>query len=259
MKSSIPKPLINCIITYCLLTANLVAMSQEVDSSRYYRDKVNKNLIKFNVSSFLLYDNCYMFSYERVLNRKKSISLFGGVQQFPADLKLGNDSAKLNKVDSRTGYAVGAEFRFYLSKENKYDAPRGVFIAPYISFVKYGNERTITYTHSNGTVDNVGLNTNIRFLNIGASLGYQFILWRRFVIDAVMFGPALTHYKFQADISGNLTVDEDGKLTEDIIEAIKDKLPMLGELIDSKSIERDGTQKFWAPGFRYTISIGYFF
>jgi hypothetical protein len=92
-----------------------------------------KNTIKLNVSNRLIYDNALQLGYERLINNHQAINIFVGYNEFPVDLNLHLESTSFTGTKKKSGYAFGAEYRFYLSNENKYNAPRGIYLAPFIS------------------------------------------------------------------------------------------------------------------------------
>ena len=162
-----------------------------------------KNSIKLNISNRVIYDNAFQLSYERVIKKNQTLNIFGGYQQFPGDVILELDNTELGDTKKRSGYSLGVDYRFYLSKENKYNAPHGVYLAPFISYYHFNSDRTLTHTDTAGTQSSANLNMQINFLNIGGELGYQFVLGKRWVIDAVLFGPAITNYNFKAKLEND--------------------------------------------------------
>jgi hypothetical protein len=218
-----------------------------------------KNSVKFNVTNTLLYDNSYQFSYERIIKENQSINVFVGYQEFPIiTLDLGSNTS-FAKKSNRDGFSVGADYRFYLGSINKYRAPRGVYLAPFVSFFQFGTDRDINYTDSNNVVNTVNLSSKFNLTNFGGELGYQFVLWDRFVIDCVLFGPSLTHYKFNVKLDGSIPSLDDNEVYQKVIEAIKDKFPGIDGITGDEGIEKKGVQSVTAIGFRYNISIGYRF
>jgi hypothetical protein len=218
-----------------------------------------KNSVKFNVSNTLLYDNSYQFSYERIIKENQSINVIVGYQEFPlikVDLGANSDFAKKS---NRTGFSVGVDYRFYLGSVNKYSAPRGVYLAPFVSYFNFGTDRDINYTDSNNVVNTVNLTSKFNLTNVGGELGYQFVLWDRFVIDCVLFGPSLTRYKYNLKLDGSLPSLDDNEVYQKVIQAIKDKFPGIDGITGDEGIERKGVQSITAIGFRYNISIGYRF
>jgi hypothetical protein len=113
-----------------LLVVSPLIFAQSIDS---IPSKKNKNSIKFNVTNTLLYDNSYQISYERILKQNQSLNVFVGYQEFPLiSIELGD--VNFDKKSSRKGFSVGADYRFYLGNINKYNGPRGVYLAPFASF-----------------------------------------------------------------------------------------------------------------------------
>lgn len=217
-----------------------------------------KNSVKFNVTNTLLYDSSYQFSYERIIKENQSVNVFVGYQEFPLiNVDLGSDS-NFAKNSNRDGFSVGADYRFYLGNINKYKAPRGVYLAPFVSFFQFSSDRDINYTENN-VENSVNLSSKFNLTNFGGELGYQFVLWDRFVVDCVLFGPSITHYKFNAKLDGSLPNLDDNEVYQKVIEAIKNKFPGIDGITGDEGIEKKGVQSITAIGFRYNISIGYRF
>ncbi|KGO95434.1 hypothetical protein [Flavobacterium enshiense] len=123
-------------ILYCLMFVlfTAYATAQEVDSVQQMKKKKpeHPNLIKFNLTNRIFYDNTIQFTYERVIKENQSISLFGGYQEFK-HFNLDLSGVNFSKSSDRSGYSIGAEYRFYLGDLNRYSAPRGVYLAPFVS------------------------------------------------------------------------------------------------------------------------------
>ena len=80
---------------------------------------------------------------------------------------------------------------------------------------------------------------------------------KRWVLDAIVFGPAYTHYKFKASLDE--TIPNEDETIKAVIDAIKAKFPLLDELSKEHEVNSSGSQAFWSVGFRYNISIGFRF
>jgi Protein of unknown function (DUF3575) len=241
------------LLLVCFISPETYA--QVKDSITTNQEKVFKNSLKVNLTSWILYTNGIQLNYERLLSKKRSITLFGGIIQFPVPSAIANSNIVLNNNKTKSGFSIGSEYRFYLSKENKYDAPHGVYLAPFVSFYHFNNVRSGRDT-LNG--DFLTLNTTVNFLNVGGELGYQFVIKKRFVIDCVMFGPALSGYYFNLKLDGNTSGNQSEKLQE-IIAALKQKFPLLNDITKDTGISSSGVSNFWSLGFRYAIHIGYRF
>jgi hypothetical protein len=240
------------IFTSLLLIFSTIVFSQSAS-------KDFKNSVKFNVSNTLLYDNSYQFSYERIIKENQSLNFFVGYQEFPL-ITIDLDGVNFNKKSDRKGFSVGADYRFYLGSINKYSAPRGVYLAPFVSFFQFGTDRNINYTNPDTeVVSNANISSKLNLTNFGGELGYQFVLWDRFVIDCVLFGPSITRYNYNIKLDENISGLDENEVYQKIIEKMRDKFPNIGNLSGDEGISKKGVQSVTAIGFRYSISIGYRF
>jgi len=248
------------ISTVILITISTTGFGQLRDTTLKYVNE-HPNIVKVSISSWLLYPSSFHMGYERVLNQNHSIYIFGGYNEFPIKLNLGIQNTNFTAARNKTGYSIGAEYRFYLPKENKYSGPHGIYLAPYISYYDFSSNNTLTHTDSNGNKTSASLAMNIDLLNIGFELGYQFVIGKRFIIDAEMFGPSFTYYSFKANMNGNIAGSTQNETLQAVLDALKAKFPLLSDLSSSKEVVSSGsaTEKFPAIGFRYAVSIGYKF
>lgn len=217
-----------------------------------------KNSIKLNISNKLLYDNSYQFAWERVLSKSTSVNVFAGYQEFPlVTVNLLNVST--DRSARRYGYSLGAEYRWYLMAENKYNAPRGVYLGVFTSLFDFNTKRNVSfYQEATDSTEKLSLDTDINFVNLGGSVGYQFIVKDRWVFDFVFFGPSMTYYSFKSSFNSDIDGVEDNEYLEQVLDNIKDRLPFLKE-VSSADVSRSGLNAFTAAGFRYSISVGYRF
>jgi|SRR5579863_875028 len=244
------------ILFFCCLLVQLQAFSQETDTAK----KKYSNIIKYSISSYVLYPRSFHMGFEKVISRNKSIYVFGGYNEFPLNLNLDLSNTNFSDSKNKTGYSMGAEFRFYLSKENKFDAPHGIYLAPYLSYYQFSSSNTLTHTDSTGS-QSININSSISLFNVGAELGYQFVVFKRFVIDVEMFGPSFTAYAFQVSTDGQFSGIDQNETLQAVLTALKNKFPLLNDLSTSKEVYRSGvaSSKFPAVGFRYAVCIGFMF
>jgi hypothetical protein len=242
-------------VSICFIFSMRVHAQSRPDSATVSKEKKLNNIIKINLSSWILYTNGLQMMYERVLSPKRSITVFGGIITFPVPSAIANSSISFNSNKKKSGFAMGAEYRFYLAKENKFAAPRGVYLAPFISYYHFNNIRS---GHDSTNSANLMLNTTVDFFNVGGELGYQFVVKKRLVIDCILFGPALSSYHFDLKLDGNLSGNQNEKL-QAILEAMKNKYPLLKDLTNGSGVSSNGISNTWSAGFRYCIMIGYRF
>jgi hypothetical protein len=217
--------------------------------------KLRRNTIKLDITSRWLYRQAFVLSYERVLNHRRSFAIIAGYQNLPETISLGN-GITVTRDTRATGFKLGGEYRFYLAKENKYPAPRGVYLGPYVSLNNFHNEREITVDNG-GTPGTAQLNSSINVLNMGVQLGYQFVFNDRWSVDLSFLGPALAYYSARLDLTGsNINPDE---IASDILNDLINRFPGLGDLIDTGTVKANGTMDAWSAGLRYQIQVGYRF
>src|SRR4051794_35795429 len=108
----------------CALMCGITVSAQDSLSQR-------KNTIKLDITSRFLYRNALIVSYERVTRPNQSLVVSAGYQEFPRVSSIGQNIA-VKDDRKRAGFKFGADYRFYLKKENKYRAPHGVYIGPYV-------------------------------------------------------------------------------------------------------------------------------
>ena len=245
-------------ICFLLLSCFFITTAQTTDSI-VKKEKSRPNLIKLNISAPIIYNNAIMGAYERVLSPNRSINVYGGYCEFPMPSIISdNDNLKFINNKQKSGFAIGADYRFYLGKLNKYAAPRGVYLAPFMSYYNFTNTRDINYT-GGSSPEILETKFNASFFSAGACLGYQFVFKQRFVLDMVMFGPSFTAYKFKVKMDGNIDPDDLSQATIDIIEALKERFPGLNGITKNEGVSTNGISQFGAIGFRYSINIGYRF
>jgi hypothetical protein len=259
VKNKISEYLLKSIKLFSVLMIVLIistnTKAQVQDTVYIKHEKEFKNSLKINLTSFILYTNGIQLNYERLLSKKRSITVFGGYIQFPMPTIIANSPLNFDKDRTKGGYSIGSEYRFYLAKENKYAAPHGVYLAPFVSYYNFKNSRT---GRDSTNTDQLTLNTTLGFLNIGGELGYQFVIKNRFVIDCVLVGPALSSYYFSLKLNGSTSGDYNEHV-QAIMEALKAKYPLLKDLSNGVKVSSSGVSNFWSIGFRYAIHIGYRF
>ena len=245
------KQLICVVIIF--MTMPMMAQGQKGDTS------LRRNTIKVDLTSYWLYRNALMFSYERVVKNRpnQTWAITAGLQQLPKLLGSLDDTLSVTNEFKTKGWKIGGDYRFYLKKENKFAAPHGVFIGPYTTYHHYFNGRTIE-VNNKGIIERGNLDFDLNILNLGVQLGYQFVLNNRWTIDMVFIGPSVSHYAFKAKLDGNISVNPDD-ITNEVILALMDKYPGFKQFLNDKEFASKGKVDAWAYGYRYQLQVGYHF
>ena len=218
--------------------------------------QLRRNTIKIDLTSNLLFRNAFNLSYERVRRPNQTYAITLGYHEFPKLSSLGNAIQTTDDSEKRTGFKVGGEYRFYLKKENKYQAPHGVYIGPYASYLHFDNERDLRITADDGTVHDAFFKSNINVLNIGFQAGYQFVINDRFTIDLAFFGPSISRYSAKFNLDSDFNVDEEHEYKNEMLQALVDRFPLLDDLIKDKEVDTSGKMDTWSLGYRYQILVG---
>jgi hypothetical protein len=223
--------------------------------------KARKNIIRYNLSGSLLFgfDKYIVLGYERVVNPHQSFSINIGTVGLPKFVSINTDSFHLEKDLENSGFNASADYRFYLAKENKYLAPRGIYIGPFISYNKFKRENKWTFQESGSEQKLVTTNVNLNIFTVGAEMGYQFILWKRLAIDMILMGPGIANYNLKATYAGDLTDEQRTNLREAVMQLITQKFPGMNFVLADKELDANGRLGTWSLGFRYMINIGFNF
>ncbi len=245
------------ILLFTLLTTiALSAAAQDAAPAEPSIESLRKNTIKLDITTRWLYRQAYVLSYERVINPRRTWGIILGFQQLPEARTLG-PNVVVTRDTRASGFKVGGEYRFYLAKENKYPAPRGIYIGPYASFNNFHNERSINIDNGDGTTTPAELTASINVLNIGVQIGYQFVFNDRWTIDLSFLGPSISNYNAKLDLSGPVINPDD--ITNEILKDLISRFPGLGDLLAGGSTSSNGKLDTWAYGFRYQVQVGYRF
>jgi len=244
-----------------LLFTCVYKVQAQSDSTAHNQPKRFKNIIRYNLSSPLLFgfDKCIIFGYERQLKNNQSFSFNFGRAAIPQLITIVSDSSSLKKGTKNTGVNFSLDYRFYLNKENRYAPPHGVYIGPYYAFTKFQRDNDHYFTRSSGNIELAKSYTDFTINNMGFELGYQFVLFKRLAVDMVLIGPGFSSYHVNAKLDGNLNPKDKIKMRDDIREMLTQKLPGLKNVLGDKEFDVSGVMQNWNIGYRYLVHIGYTF
>lgn len=218
-----------------------------------------KNTIRTNITNPLLFGKNYnVIGYERVVSKNQSISFNIGRFSLPTFSSFSGDSLGLQRGSTDKGFTFAVDYRFYLKKENRYGAPRGIYVGPYYSFNSLVRDNTWTLNTANmkGDVEStIRLNANL----VGAQMGYQFIIKNRVTIDLIFMGPGVWFYSLRTKLNTTLDPEDEALLFEKINGFLASKLPGHDITISPGEKNRSGSIRLSSFGFRYVIHLGFRF
>jgi hypothetical protein len=243
----------------CLIAMGYAASSQTAPDS-VKPAKNYKNVVRYNISGPLLFGSGYVvLGYERLLNKKQTMSLNMGQAVLPKLIDFNTDSFSLSKNSKNSGINLSLDYRFYLQKENKYGAPRGIYLGPYYSFNRFERDTEWKHTTSSSTSTSTA-RSNFDIHTFGAEMGYQFVLWKRMTLDFVLIGPGVSSYKLSTKVEGDiLDPARKEQLLEAVQELISEKFPGMDYVLGENEFDANGRINTWSLGYRYIIHIGFRF
>jgi len=248
----------------CIFFSGSIIMAQDTLKLQgvTIEERIFKNTIRVNLTNPIIFgDRALILGYERTIGEHQSFSLNAGLAALPNFNILGSevDSViQLHRDSKEKGYLITGDYRFYLASENKFRAPRGIYIGPFLSHTFMGRENTWDLKTANFT-GAVNSDLKLYMTSIGAQLGYQFVFWKRVALDFVLIGPSVAFYSLNAKLGTDLSPDDESALYEKISEILTERFPGYSFALDDVDFKTSGTTNTKGIGFRYTIHLGYRF
>ena len=220
-----------------------------------------KNTVRINITNPLIFgDKAVVLGYERVLKNNRSFSVNLGRASYPKMISVNTDSLgiDLHNTSKDKGLNISGDYRFYLKKENKYPAPRGVYFGAFYSYNYFNRTNTWTLNTEGFQGD---LETAFRFNihTIGLEMGYQFVFWDRVAVDMILIGPGVATYKFEVNFDTSLDPDDQAEIYQKLDDYLSEKFPGYDVVIDGDGFRTSGYESTTGLGFRYMIMVGYRF
>lgn len=224
----------------------------------------HRNVIKFNPTPMLLFSEVrnITLSYERMINNTMSLSLQAGYLLLPKLIgdTLAPAGIPVAVLTNRSKYGVNMaiDYRYYPFSRNRRPAPDGLYIGGYASYYGFRFQNNFDILQTN--VDQKGaFKGQLNVVNVGMSLGYQFIFWKRFSLDMLLFGPSFSYYQGKLNVAGELDQEEIEGIDQEVVDKILNRFPMLKSIFSKDGLTFTGNRTTTSIGFRYSIQLGFHF
>ncbi len=93
-----------------------------------------KNTVWINIFNPIIDSKYIVLGYERVIKKNQTFTFNLGRFSLPRFGVIDLGKLGLTNEYKDWGINTSVDYRFYLGKLNKYNAPRGVYLAPFYSF-----------------------------------------------------------------------------------------------------------------------------
>lgn len=242
---------------FFLLATTISMAFCQFDSAKVER----KNVIRMNVSSPMIWGKRFnAIGYERMVSDYQSFSVNFGRFTLPALQRLADNGKPVNndRMISERGFHFAADYRFYLAKENRHRAPRGVYIGPHFQYnnLKRNNDLVLDSENYQGVVN---FDHDFNAVVAGFQLGYQFVFWDRVTLDMVLAGPGIGFYDLRTSLKTDLPDEAEKEFFQELNDAIQGRFPMFEGVIKPGEIATSGGFRSLSYGFRYVVNIGFRF
>jgi len=200
----------------------------------------------------MIYKTAVLVEFEHIVNKNQSYSVQAGFVSIGLGSFLDSDSIHVLNFTKNSGYSITADYRFYLKKESKDGAPHGVYIGPYAAYVHSTSESNLVIGKNPNS-----MTTQIEVVSVGVELGYQFLLGKRWTLDFILIGPSLTNYRASMHLAFPIDPAHQGPVYQKVLEAVANRFPVVGSLINGQTAEFKGSFDNWNAGFRYSVHLGF--
>lgn len=261
MKNSNSKWLKNLLFLSIVLVLSSFSANAQTSESLAKPEKEFKNTIHFNITNPMIFGNkSIIFGYERILKNNQSFSINIGQTGFPTLNLIDSEELKANTILSEKGFHISGDYRFYLSKLNKYSAPRGVYIGPYYGYNSFEKEHNWTLnSETSGFSGEVNTALGLTINTVGLELGYQFVFWKRFSVDMILLGPGVGFYKWDLSLDTSLSAEDSALFFEKLNDALEENFPNYDGTLGEGDFQKKGAKSTTSLGYRYMIQLGYRF
>lgn len=248
LKGSLNRIILVFVVISCIASSKVGAQSDTT--------KNLKNTIRYNISNTLIFGWKFnVIGYERVITDHQSASFNIGRTAFPSLVNFKTDSLGITGEGHDRGMNLSVDYRFYLKGENKYKAPRGIYVGPYYAFNSFSRDLKWEVNTENFTGDvNGSLNISAHF--VGAQLGYQFVFWNRLALDLILMGPGWWSFNLRTTFDTSMPPEDEAAMLEKLNEILKEKFPGSDIVIQGGGFHAKKSDWTSTAGFRYMINIG---
>ncbi len=215
------------------------------------------NVIKINTLAIPF--NNISLSYERAISPRFSFEIGAGYKysgKAPGILNVDSDKIDAG-LDAITGYSITPEIRWYLKKcETR--LLEGFYAGLYLRYAGYNTAAHFDHYPDEHAPTHYKADIQLGEYGVGLQLGYQLVLWQRFNIDFLFFGPRFSNYHLAYEFNQNVTPE----FLDDLSDYLNDIVDQFGLDYDielKQSGESRASHSFSFANMRFGIALGFAF
>lgn len=224
-------------------------------------DTALHNIVRINITPLVVTSKLGSISvgYERVLRQHQSISANIGHWQLPTIITT-EEGDPVHWIANlhNSGFLASVDYRFYF-KRNRYTAPDGLYWGPYSTYYYLDNKARVDLFENQVAQGEAEVQTYVNMFIVGAQLGYQFVLGKRWTVDLILFGPGFGFYNLKVNLKSKGELIADADYLQGVYDALVAIFPAVEQLFDEQTIQAKGATSFNGLGYRMAVQVGFRF
>jgi hypothetical protein len=221
------------------------------------KDTNLKNTVRINITNPMIFGyKSIILGYERQLKNSTAISVNVGHASFGIVTYefLDSNDLSLEPDYQDKGFNFSIDYRKYLVSQNKYAAPRGVYLGPFYTYNYFNRVNNWTMNQ-----ESIQTDLTIQMHTLGLELGYQFVFRDRLSVDLILIGPGISYYSIDVTFNTQLNSNDQNQFYDVLNDFLNQKFPGFETAIDNGEFKATGSEKTFGMGFRYMVMVGYRF
>jgi len=255
--TTLKKILIISVLSLFMIEA-VISQDLDIEKEKPQKDKIKyPNIVKIN-SLALVFNNMSLI-YERGIIPQVSAGIgvgfsYGGTA--PKILKTDNSTIEVD-LGKIQGFSITPEARYYLRTCDPHKL-EGFYAGLYLRYGGNNMAAGFQYTPENSPIENYTADITINEYGVGIQLGYQMLLWERFSIDFLFFGPRFSSYHLAYNFNQPPSPQFLGDLSEYLNEVV-DRFGADYNVDIKQDGETNANTTFSFANMRFGLSLGFAF
>ena len=253
----IKKLIIFSILSFFIIEP-VFSQDSDIKKNKHKKEDIKyPNIIKIN-SLALIFSNIALV-YERGIIPRLSAGIGVGYKYTGAAPKMFtvNKSVISASIDKIQGYSITPGVKYYL-KSCEPKLLEGFYGGLYFRYTHYSSAIEFGYFPANNTAEYYRSDITLNEYGVGIQLGYQLMLWERFSIDFLFFGPRFSSYYLGYEFNQTPSQEFFNNLSEHINEIV-DRFGFDYNVNIKKEGNANASTSFSFLNTRFGLSLGFAF